>query len=90
MSRRQDNRTGPRPTKRTTTPSGAPDGDPAPLPLLYVLAFVLAASAAAQIAVLLNPEPMLFPKPMAGVILAVAALGLVSVVVMIVRGHRER
>lgn len=61
----------------------------APLPLLYVLAVVLAASGVAQVAVLLTPEPMLFPKPVAGVILAVAVLGLVSVITMIVRGHRE-
>lgn len=59
------------------------------VPLLIFLAVVLAASGVAQVAVLLSPEPMLFPKPVAGVILAIAVLGIISITRILLSTRRR-
>ena len=60
-----------------------------PVPLLVFLAIVLVVSGIAQVAVLLSPEPMLFPKPVAGVILAIAVLGIISITRILLSTRRR-
>ena len=60
-----------------------------PVPLLVFLAIVLVVSGIAQVAVLLSPEPMLFPKPVAGVILAIAVLGIISIARILLSTRRR-
>ena len=63
--------------------------EPPPVGLLMLLALVLAGSAIAQVAVLVNAEPMLIPKPVAGIILTVAVLGIVSIVRILLKARRD-
>lgn len=60
-----------------------------PVALLVFLALVLAASGIAQVAVLLSPEPMLFPKPVAAGLLAVAVLGIISIARILLAARRR-
>ncbi|MDO5697935.1 MAG: DUF1992 domain-containing protein [Dermatophilus congolensis] len=71
------------------TVSNQPQNEQPPVPLLIFLALVLTASGAAQVAVLLSPEPMLFPKPVAAVILAIAVLGVFSIIRIIRSANRS-
>lgn len=69
------------------TVSSPQQNEQPPIPLLVFLAAVLGASAIAQTAVLMNPEPMLFPKPVAGIILVISLLGMISIARIIIRAR---